>query len=72
MEMGQIIKTRLENQGQSVTWFCKKINCSRSKCYDLFKSNSIDTILLKEICEVLNYNFFKDLSAEIETQMFEK
>lgn len=72
IHIGSLIKEHLESNGQSVTWFAKKINRSRSTCYDIFKSDNIDTILLRKICEILNYDFFKDLSDEIVQKLSKK
>jgi len=41
IHIGSLIKEHLESNGQSVTWFAKKINRSRSTCYDIFKSDNI-------------------------------
>ena len=60
-KIGQIIQERVEAEKMEVTAFAKAINKERSNAYDIFKRDSIDTMLLKKIGQVLNYDFFQDL-----------
>jgi hypothetical protein len=62
IHIGKAIRERLKAQGQSLTWFSKKINRSRPTCYDIFDNPAIDTELLETISRVLNCDFFKILS----------
>jgi predicted transcriptional regulator len=65
MPIGQKIQRRLKEQGQSVTWFAKQLNCNRTNIYNIFKKVNVDTELLKRICKILNYNFFQDMADDI-------
>ena len=65
IHIGQKIKEILEQQGRTKVWFAKQINRSESTCYNIFQSLTIDTELLKTISKVLNYDFFKDLSEDL-------
>ncbi|MBQ4406722.1 MAG: XRE family transcriptional regulator [Bacteroidales bacterium] len=72
VHIGKAIRERLKAQGQSVTWFSKKINRSRPTCYDIFDNPAIDTELLETISRVLNYDFFKILSDNLSSPLSEK
>lgn len=60
IHLGQLIKTELERQERSVSWFAQKLSCDRSNVYRLFQKESIDTHLLARISIILNYNFFAE------------
>ena len=60
--IGPLIKAELERQERSVSWFARKIGCDRSTVYRIFQRASIDTQLLTTISDVLNHDFFADLS----------
>lgn len=66
VNIGQIIKEELDRQERTVSWLALKLNCHRSVVYRIFSKNSIDTAMLIRISEVLQRNFFKEYSAEIE------
>ncbi len=62
--IGAQIREVVEQRGMTVTEFAKRINKSRENAYSIFSRKTIDTGLLKLISEVLNYDFFKQYSAE--------
>lgn len=64
LHIGKIIKKELKRQGRSIVWFSNAINKSESDCYYIFKKDTIEIGLLKIICQVLNYDFFKVLSDD--------
>ena len=63
--IGQIIREELKQQGRTVTWLAKAINCDRTNIYNIFTRESIDTNLLTRISKVLNRNFFEILTEEL-------
>lgn len=63
--IGILIKEELEHQERTVTWFANKLNCHRVNVYDIFKRENIDIVLLIQISKVLNKNFLRILSDEI-------
>lgn len=69
ISIGQSIRTEFERQGHSVVWFAQQLCCDRTNIYRIFSRESIDTELLMRISIVLKYNFFADLSANIENIM---
>lgn len=67
LHIGKLIKTKLDEQGRKASWLAKQVNCTRFNIYKVFQREWIDTKLLLEISEALDYNFF-----EYYAQMFEK
>ncbi|MDR1544866.1 MAG: helix-turn-helix transcriptional regulator [Prevotellaceae bacterium] len=65
IHIGKIIYAHLLQDGHSVSWLARKINCERTKIYRIFNSENIDTDILERICIALNYNFFLCLSNAI-------
>lgn len=62
IHIGQQVKLVLEKRGITITEFAKRINKSRENVYSIFTRKTIDTGLLTVISEVLDYDFFKNLS----------
>lgn len=65
VNIGNKIKEELIREDRSVSWLARKLNRNRAAVYRILCKNSIDTGLLLEISRLLNYDFFKDYSAEI-------
>ena len=65
INIGARIKEELQKQERGVTWFAKKLNCNRSGVYRIFQRYSIDMKLLAQISEILEHNFFDELSEDI-------
>lgn len=65
VHIGQIIEQKLRDQGRTVTWFARRLCCTRSNVYKIFSKESIDTALLWRISAVLEYDFFHELSDNI-------
>lgn len=70
MNIGARIKARfdLEPKNHTVSWVARQLNCHRVNVYDIFRRSTIDTELLMRISVVLRYDFFKELSAEFESE----
>ncbi|MCD6017384.1 MAG: hypothetical protein K0S53_505 [Bacteroidetes bacterium] len=66
IHIGTIIKEELYQQNISVSDFARQINRSRNVIYDIFKRESIDTVLLYKIGTLLNCDFFSLYSAQKE------
>ncbi len=56
----------------TVTWFARQLNCHRVNAYDIFNRRTIDTELLWRISVILDYDFFHDISAEIQQMLKDK
>lgn len=63
--LGNLIKIELMRQGRSITWLASQVDCSRENLYKVFRHKWIYTDLLFQICDALDYDFFKVCSAQI-------
>lgn len=68
IHIGNRIETVLREKERTVSWLARKLYCNRQNVYDIFKRKSIDTTLLQRISIVLEHNFFKDLSDNIDAE----
>lgn len=68
MHIGKRIKQVMDKQGRSASWLADNIHCERSNVYYIYRRSTIDTELLKKICTILNYDFFKELSEDVFVQ----
>jgi len=66
VNIGQIIKEELDRQERTVSWMARKLNCTRAAVYRIFAKNSIDTQLLFNISQILQRDFFKELSNDVQ------
>ena len=71
VNIGQNIKEELQRQERTVSWLARKLNCTRAAVYRIFDKNSIDTALLTNISQVLHYNFFTELSEDVQNSVNE-
>ncbi len=62
--LGKIVLSKLKERGMSKSEFARRINKSRQNVQDIFNRDSLDTKLLSDISNVLDYNFFTDLSEQ--------
>jgi predicted transcriptional regulator len=60
-EIGALIRKKLKEKN-TVVWFSKQLNCSRTNVYKIFERKSLDTTELMRISKILEYDFFADLS----------
>ena len=63
IHIGMIIREKMKEEGRSVNWLSKKLNCNRSNIYKIYEKSNMDITLLLHISRALNYNFFNDISA---------
>ena len=66
LDLGKLIRDRLEENGQAVSWLAKKINTERSNCYRILDRKNLNTQLLMDISRVLNFDFFACLSEHFQ------
>ena len=64
MNIGWQIEAILRKQGKSAAWLATQIPCERTNVYNIFRRKSVDARLLMKISQILEYDFFKDLSVE--------
>lgn len=66
IEIGEIIRTQLREQGKTVVWLAKQLSCSRNNIYKIFHNNSIATQELMRISKAMDYDFFALYSQELQ------
>ncbi|MCQ2113387.1 MAG: helix-turn-helix transcriptional regulator [Bacteroidaceae bacterium] len=66
MHIGKRIREVLDEKGQSVTWFAQTLCYSRTNIYKIFQKETIDSDILMTISDILNHDFFKDYSEELD------
>lgn len=64
MHIGERIKEVMTQQRVSVISVAKEIECERTNIYNIFERESINSGLLQKFCQILQYDFFKDLSQD--------
>lgn len=64
--IGELIEKEVRKRQIPITEFAKMICCQRNNVYDIFKRSKMDIAQLKQISKVLNRNFFKELSEDVE------
>ncbi len=60
VHIGNRIKAVLKEQGRTTVWLAKQIPCTPNHLYKVYANASINTDLLKNISNILDYNFFED------------
>lgn len=60
-----MIKHELRSQGRSVVWLSRTICHERSGIYKIFERDNIDIKLLVRISQVLDHDFFEDISERM-------
>ena len=70
--IGSIIKKKLNERAISIGDFAKMLNCHRTTVYSIFKRENIDTDLLVQISEILEYDFFNNVYYGKNTEIFTK
>ncbi len=72
IDIGKLIREKLDENGQSASWLAKKVNCDRSTLNKLLKRNHIDTDLLLRISKTLNFDFFSYYSDSLCNKNYEE
>jgi len=65
MHIGNRIHSVLVERGMTVSQFAGALPCTRENAYKIFRKANVDTGLLLSICQILDYDFFKDLSEDV-------
>ena len=64
IHIGKKIREVLSQKAISIVEFADKINKTRTVVYDIFKRDSIDSLLLSKISRVLEHDFFTYYNPE--------
>lgn len=67
--IGKHIKLVLKKKGGTVVWFAERMGCSRTNVYKIFDKHSINTDELMKISMILNYDFFRLYSEELDRRI---
>lgn len=62
LHIGRLIRAKLEEKGQTVTWLARQVPCSRTNIYKIFDRPSIDTDMLARLSDIMGFDFFKACS----------
>lgn len=62
VHIGEAIERRRVELGMTKTAFAGRIGRDRSNIYDIIEAPSLDTMLLRKVSEVLQFNFFRMLA----------
>jgi hypothetical protein len=68
IHIGELIRNKLKEDGHSVSWFAKKMNCDRTNIYKIFRKPYINAFHLLRISLILNYDFFSHYSGYFKAQ----
>ena len=59
----------MEERHKTVVWLAKELAYSRTNVYKIYDKSSIDTDVLLRISIILEYDFFKIYSDEVESKV---
>lgn len=66
MDIGKRVKEVMHYKGLTASWLAEQIPCERSNVYNIFRRNAMNVDLLRRLCVILEYDFFRDLSEELQ------
>lgn len=69
IHIGQAIEAELREQERTVSWLSRRLDCDRTKIYQIFHKPAIKTDMLMKISLVLNKDFFKMLDDEFKAEL---
>lgn len=68
MKIGERIKEVFDKKpkGFTINWFAAQLHCDRRNVYRIFNKYNIDVQLLLRISQILDHDFFADLSRDFQ------
>jgi transcriptional regulator with XRE-family HTH domain len=63
--IGAVIKMRVATIGMSKAELARRLNMSPANVHKIFKRRSVDAMLLRELSNVLDYNFFQHFEPAV-------
>lgn len=69
MHIGKHIKQKLAEQGRTSSWLAQQLSYNRTTMYKIYDKASIDTQMLLRISRIMEYDFFNDLSKELDNTL---
>ena len=67
--VGQLIKAVVIQKGIKVPWIAQQLGCHRNNVYLIFSRSWIDTGSLMKLSQILEHDFFADLSGWYQQKM---
>lgn len=67
--VGQLIKAVVIQKGIKVPWLAQQLGCHRNNVYLIFSRSWIDTGSLMKLSQILEHDFFADLSGWYQQKM---
>ena len=67
VHVGKMVKAEFDKHPKThtISWLAGLLCCGRNNVYDIFNRKSIDSDLLIRLSQILEHDFFKDISDEI-------
>ena len=62
LHIGQVIRQVVIRKGIKVPWLAQQLGCHRNNVYLIFSRQWIDTNTLMKLAQILDHDFFADLS----------
>ena len=62
LHIGSLIREQMTRKGIKVSWLAQQLGCHRNNIYLIFSRPWIDTDTLMKISQILQHDFFDDLS----------
>ncbi|MDR1652196.1 MAG: XRE family transcriptional regulator [Prevotellaceae bacterium] len=72
LHIGELIRAKLDENGQKVSWLAEKVFCSRSNFYRILEKDEINLNLLWRISCVLHFDFFACISDKFKADEAEQ
>lgn len=66
LHIGKEIHRVMQEQGRTVAWMAREYGCSRIHMYRIFEKPSLDSAMLLRFSRLLDYDFFRLYSSELE------
>ena len=71
IHIGNLIRSKLDEEGRTVRWFAKQIPYSRNNAYKLFDMDDLHPKLLRRISVILKFDFFTYYSESVRKEISE-
>jgi predicted transcriptional regulator len=66
LDIGKLVLQKLKEKERSIAWLAKKIPCDRSNLYKMLQKLHIPNNMLWRISKILDYDFFKHYSTDLQ------
>lgn len=62
IHVGRLVQKEMKRTGRKASWFAEQLGCHRNNVYLIFRRSWIDTETLMHISQILEHDFFADIS----------